>query len=200
VEQQSRYRVEAGATCIDVRISRLEQIFDNRDPAPFRERDLDPELVEYLLGAGEDLASVDPIRIVFWLEMPCRPREIEQAFHAHFEYALERLRRTRGARRRTGQVALVIGILLVIGLISLSQLVGASVPGSLGVGLKEGLVISSWVVLWRPVEILIYDWIPVRHERKIITRIFEAPIEVRSGNVPDGSTHPAAPAPGGKSG
>jgi hypothetical protein len=27
----------------------MEQLFDNRDPAPFGDRDLDPALVEYLL-------------------------------------------------------------------------------------------------------------------------------------------------------
>ena len=52
-----RYRVDAGAHCIDVRLTSIEQLFDNRDPAPFRSRDLDPDLLEYLVAAGEDLLA-----------------------------------------------------------------------------------------------------------------------------------------------
>ncbi|MEO8841077.1 MAG: hypothetical protein ABI704_05865 [Kofleriaceae bacterium] len=69
-------------------------------------------------------------------------------------------------------------------LISLSRLVAAVVPGWLGSGLKEGLVIASWIVMWRPSEILIYDWIPCRHERKVASKLFAAPIQVRSDNGP----------------
>lgn len=49
--EHSRYRVENGEASVDVRIAKIEQLIDNRDPAPFRERDLDPDLVEYLLDA-----------------------------------------------------------------------------------------------------------------------------------------------------
>jgi len=181
----SRYRLEAGVPCVDVKINSIEQLFDNRDPAPFRERDLDPGLAQYLRDAAEDLAEVGAYRVVFWLENPCPPGEIEQAFHAHFENVLERIQRERRRRRRTGQAALSLAVVLVIVLLSLGQLVGKLVPGTLGVGLREGLVISSWVVMWRPIEVLIYDWIPVRHERKVLSKLLAATIDVRIGKPLD---------------
>jgi len=174
-----RYRVEEGVPCIDVKLQNVEQLFDNRDPAPFRERDLDPDLADYLLDAGEDLFAEDKLRVVFWLEKPCPPIEIEEAFRAHFEYAIERVRRLRRRRRRTGQVSLTIGIVLVVALIALSQFVGTTIGGSLGAGLREGLVISCWVVMWRPIETLVYDWIPQRHERQVTEKLLTAPVEVR---------------------
>ena len=167
--------------CVDVKINNIEQLFDNRDPAPFRERDLDPGLAEYLRDAAEDLAEARAYRIVFWLERPCPPGEIEQAFHAHFADVLERIRRERRRRRRTGQAALSLAVVLVFVLLSLAQLVGNLVPGTLGIGLREGLVISSWVVMWRPIEVLIYDWIPVRRERRVLSKLLEASIDVRIG-------------------
>lgn len=179
-----RYRLENGERCIDVRLNGIEQMFDNRDPAPFRERDLDPDLASYLLDAGEDLAGEERIRVVFWIDKPCPPAEIEQAVHMHFEEEIARLRRTRKRRRRTGQVALLLGIVLVIALLSLAQFVARTLPGTLGSGLREGLVIFSWVVLWRPVETLIYDWIPARHDRRIATKLLDAPIEVRGSGAP----------------
>jgi len=180
-----RYRIENGERCIDVRIAQIEQLFDNRDPAPFRERDLDPDLVEYLLAAGDDLVAYRVFRLVFWLEKACQPGEIEGAFHAHFEYELDRLDRRRGRTRRTGQIALVVALVIITGLLALAQLVSSIVPGELGVGLHEGLVISCWVIMWRPVEVLIYDGIPWRRERRVMRRLLEAPIDIRVGKGPE---------------
>ena len=185
VNEHPRYRLEDGKPCVDVRIASLDHMFDNRDPAPFRERDLDPALVEYLVAIGHDVMSRDGFRIVFWIERTCQPGVIESAYRAHFEYALRRLDRRRRRARRAGQIALLLGAVLIIALMSLSQLAVQTVPGSLGAALREGLVISSWVVLWRPVELLIYDWIPVWDERRIMRRLLAAPIEVRAGHGPD---------------
>lgn len=41
-----RYRREEGAVCIDLRLRSERQLFDLRDPAPFRERDLDHAALE----------------------------------------------------------------------------------------------------------------------------------------------------------
>jgi hypothetical protein len=181
----SRYRVENGEPVIDVRVATIDRLFDNRDPAPFRERDLDPDLVEYLLGAAEDLSSRAPsFRIVFWLEKQCTPHEVEAAFRAHFDYEIERLDRARRRQRRTGLVALLLGLIAISVLLAVAQLVGNELQGTIGVGLREGLVISCWVLMWRPVDVLLYEWIPWRRDRKVRARLLAAPLEVRIGEVP----------------
>lgn len=185
VNEHPRYRLEEGKPCVDVRIASLDHLFDNRDPAPFRERDLDPALVEYLQAISHDLPGRDGFRIVFWLERTCQPGVVEAAYRAHFEHALGRLDHRRRRARRAGQIALLFGAGLIILLMSLSQLAVEAVPGSLGAALREGLVISSWVVLWRPVELLIYDWIPVWDERRIMRRLLAAPLDVRAGHGPE---------------
>jgi hypothetical protein len=179
MNEKSRYREEDGEHCVDVRVSSIEQLFDNRDPAPFRERDLDPDLAEYLLDAGEDLADEHRFRIVVWLDQPCRPGEVEQAVRSHFEELIARNKRLRS--RRIGQITLVLAVVLVVVLLAVSQFVETLVPGNIGNGLKEGLVIFSWVVMWRPVETLIYDWIPARRERSIAAKLLGAPIDIRTG-------------------
>lgn len=186
---RSRYRTEGGLPCVDVKMSSIEHFFDKRDPAPFRERDLDPDLSEYLRDSAEDLLHEDRIRLVFWLEKAGGPGEIENAFRVHFEYEIQRLRRSRRRARRTGVISLGIALVLVGVFLFLSQLVGSIVPGSLGTALKEGLVIAGWVVMWRPVEVLIYDWIPSRHERRIMSKLLAAELDVRTPEahtVPDG--------------
>ena len=194
VQEPFRYRVEGGEAVIDVKITNVDQLFDKRDPSPFRERDLDPGLAQYLLDAGEDLIGRGRHRVVFWLDQPCPPGEIEQAYRAHFEDVLGRLRRKRLRQRRTGQLALLLGVLLLSALLSLTKLLEGAWTGSLGTGIREGLVIASWVVMWRPVEVLVYDWIPARHEQKVVAQVLAAPIEVRMGKttIPPSSPPSAA--------
>ena len=184
MSEHSRYRIENGEPVVDLKLPSIENIFDNRDPAPFRDRDLDPDLVEYLISAAEDLVAYPHFHIVFWLDKPCQPNAIEPAFRAHFEYELERIDRSRRRARRTGQVSLMFAVVLIIGLLSVAQLVGRLVQNTIGTGLKEGLTISSWVLMWRPVEVLAYDWIPWRRERKVLRRLLAVQIDVRTGAGP----------------
>lgn len=184
MKESTRYRSEDGVPCIDVKAQRIEQLFDNRDPAPFRERDLDPDLAAYLVDAGGDLAAHEKFAIVFWLEHAARDAALEHAFRAHFEDTIVRSKRQRRRNRRDGTVMLLLGLVLVVVLFTLAQVVGVSVPGSIGAGLREGLLISSWVVLWRPVEILIYGWIPVRQERRVVERLLAATLSVRIAKAP----------------
>lgn len=181
----SRYRDENGESCVDVNAASIEHIFDNRDPAPFRERDLDPDLVEYLIDASEDLVAHKRFRVVFWLDQPCEPREIEQAFRAHFAFEQQRLLRTRRRHRRTGLIALAVALVLFVALLSAAELVQGFVGGSLGATIHEGLVISCWVLLWRPIDLLLYDWIPWRRERNVVRRLVVAAVDVRVGKGPD---------------
>jgi len=180
--EHPRYRVENGVHCVDVRVATLEQLFDNRDPAPFRERDLDPALVEYLFSAAEDLAAHGPFSVVVWSETEIDAGKVEQAYRAHVTYELARLDRMRLRLRRTGQVSLAIAGTLLLVLVSLSPL-AEGIP-VVGRTLREGLTIAGWVVMWRPVQQLVYDLLPLRRDRKLMQRLREAPFDIRRGAPP----------------
>jgi hypothetical protein len=186
-----RYRLEGDRHAIDVRVNAFEQVFDNRDPAPFRERDLDPHLVEYLSAAAEDLVAHGTFKIVFWIQQPCSADEVEQGYRAHMRYELERVERRRNRQRRIGGVALLIGITLLAVLQTLSALLTGYKQRWVHV-IREGFVILSWIVLWRPVEVLLYDWLPIRRERKVIEHLLAAPVEVRNEQGPPPNPNSAA--------
>ena len=188
VTEHSRYRIENGEPIVDLKLASIERIFDTCDPAPFRVRDLDPHLVEFLISAAEDLVSRPTFRIVFWIEKPWEPDEIDQAVRAHFADELERVDRRRRHERRTGKLALLFALVLITVLMSLARLIGSVAPDSIGTGLKEGLLISCWVLMWRPVEILIYDWIPWRRERNVLRKLLSVPIDLRLGKGPEASS------------
>lgn len=185
MSEGARYREEAGVACIDVRAASVERLFDRRDPAPFRERDLDEDLAEYLRGSSEDLASAEKLRVVIWLEEPGDHTVIRDAFKSHFEYELERLARASRRHRKTGLTALALATVLIVVLLSTAKLLTDRVGGELGAALHEVIVITCWVLLWRPIDTLAYEWIPARRERNVLLRLLAAEIEVRSGKGPE---------------
>jgi hypothetical protein len=176
---RSRYRIEAGQPILDVRVATLEQLFDNRDPAPFRDRDLDPELVEYLLDGARDLTGVSPLRIAVWLESPASD-DVPQAVRAHFQHELGRSDRRRREQVRAAWIGLAIAAVVVVVLTALGELVERLVAGTLGTGLREALVISGWVLMWRPLEVLVYDRITWLRDRRILLSIRDAALEVHA--------------------
>ena len=48
--------------------------------------------------------------------------------------------------------------------------------------IQDSLVIGAWVALWRPLEIFLYDWWPIRAEARLFDRLGE--MDVRTVHVP----------------
>ena len=44
--------------------------------------------------------------------------------------------------------------------------------------LRQSLTIAGWVAMWRPMEIYLYDWWPIKRLRRNYSRLSEMPIEV----------------------
>jgi hypothetical protein len=45
------------------------------------------------------------------------------------------------------------------------------IPTPLGSVLREGFLIVGWVANWRPLEIFLYDWRPMRRQLGILTSL-----------------------------
>ena len=177
----SRDRTTSQESILEVRILNVDQIFDNRDPAPFRTRDLDPEFVEYLVDGVRDLGTAAPIGIIVWLEQACPPGQIEGAIQSYFERALAQSHRARREQTRSGGIALAIACLAIVVLTVLGQLVTMAIEGPVGAALQTAMEISGWVFMWRPIEVLVYDGIPVRREQRVLRAIRDARIDVQVG-------------------
>lgn len=178
-----RYRAEDGRFCIDIRLRSSRQLFDGRDPAPFRERDLEDRAVEYLVGAVEELPRDALVKLVFWISdepaPPLSDATIIEAVRAHFQYEVDRLDRQIRQHMRQGQMFLLFGLAVLVIFLTLAELTTRMPAGHLRQIVREGLVITGWVAVWRPIEVLLYDWWPIVEERRVHRRLHEAPIEVR---------------------
>ncbi|MGH7631998.1 MAG: hypothetical protein ACREOF_21900, partial [Gemmatimonadales bacterium] len=84
-----------------------------------------------------------------------------------------------------GRISLVIGLAVLAVFIGVSQLVASRTSGG-GVGgvLRESLLIGGWVAMWRPLEVFLYDWWPIRAEAKLFDRLAAMPVRISYGAAP----------------
>lgn len=184
--QASRNRIEGGKSCVDVRLRTAQHLFDGRDPAPFRERDLDEKAVDYIVGSVEDDSPHNAeIKLVFWIAEPASvqvsPETITEAVRGHFGYELEKLARRTREHRRQGRLTLAIGLSVLTVFLALAEFTTSLPEGHLRPILREGLLITGWVAMWRPLEVLLYDWWPLSRQRRLIERIQRAEVTVVHG-------------------
>lgn len=191
---RARYRVEEGRSCIDLKLRHSGQLFDGRDPAPFRERDLDDDAVDYLLAAAQEIPRKEPLTIVVTISEEPEPRlapdAIVEAVAGHFRYELQRLERRLREHVHRGQMFLGVGLTVLVVFLTLAELTVSLPAGHPREILREGLVITGWVAMWRPLEVLLYDWWPMVDERRLITRVLDALVLIRytAETVPAGGT------------
>lgn len=181
----SRYRVEDGRACIDIRLKTSQQLFDNRDPAPFRERDLDAAAVEYITASAQDIPRATPLRLVLLVtdETPGEaPAEVlVDAVRSHFAYERDQTERRLREHVRRGQFTFLVGACVLVLFITLAELTTALPAGHVRQVLREGLTITGWVAMWRPLDLLLYDWWPMLGARRRFERLRAAEISVRYG-------------------
>ena len=174
-----------GATEIAIRVRTIMQMFNSLDPSPFRERDLDPHTEEFVVGWARELPHGAPFTIAVELppEEAAKPEAagIAEAFANYFRLRAQASERDLRELFRVGWRSLAIGLAVLIVCLVGSQLV-AKMAGNAVVArvLEESLIIVGWVVNWRPLEIYLYDWWPIRRRILLFRRIAAASVTVRS--------------------
>jgi hypothetical protein len=176
----------SGTMEITVRVKTIAQLFNTFDPSPFREKDLDENLVEFVAGWVRELPKDATFTIAVCLpaEEAARPEAagIPEAFTHYFAYRATAAEQELRELFRVGRRFLAIGVTILAVCLGASQAIGAIFPGrALTRILQESLVITGWVANWRPLEIYLYEWIPIRLRIRLYQRIAAAPVTVRAG-------------------
>ena len=172
---------EAGA--IKVYVKELDQLFNSLDPSPFHEKDLDRNAHEYIVSTARELPGREPAVLLVYLEKPegiaDDGRLLADAVRIHFARRAELLRRELRQLLRRGLVSLLIGVTLLV----TSVLAGQAVARRYGYGplatvVRESLLIGGWVAMWRPMEILLYDYWALRREQRIYQRLSRVDVRI----------------------
>jgi hypothetical protein len=164
---------------LDLRLTDLRQLFNSMDPAPFRERDLDPTATDYIVDWANEAPPRAPLGLAIHLAHSAEGDRMlaGEAVHEHFRRRAAAKRLQLRRLLRSGRLSLVIGIAFLGVAIAVGEFLAGLIPQESYAWLvKESLVIGGWVALWRPLEIFLYDWWPLRAEARLYDRLAVMPV------------------------
>jgi hypothetical protein len=181
--EAGRYKREDGKVVIEVAVNTSRQLFNVRDPAPFRARDLDGDFVNYVLSSVQEfpLKTDMKVRIVVREEndQSVDQNVIREAIRAHFLYESRLVQKQIRKRLRIGRFYLVIGLLVLFVCLGIAHLLGSWLSHfGFGKIVGEGFAIIAWVAMWRPVEIVLYDWWPLRELKMYLAKVASTSVEI----------------------
>jgi hypothetical protein len=173
----------SAANAIEIRIEKIAQLFHSLDPFPFREKDLDDDVEEFIVGWARELPPDKPLSIVVHLPdteaSTQEAHELAAALSQYFQYRARVIALDLNELFRVGRRAMAIGLTAL----SLSVITGQTMvnlaPGPIGRFIEESLLIFGWVANWRPIEIFLYDWWPIVRRRNLYQRLSAANVQLR---------------------
>jgi hypothetical protein len=166
---------------IEINLASIEQLFNSMDPSPFHEKDLDRDAEEFLVSWAQEFPRREPITLIIHLDRGPTDRDtqaqVTQAVHHYFAYRARLIRRELTRLLRDGRASLFIGLTFLTACLFTAGLLGEAYRGWNIV--REGLTIAGWVAMWRPMEIYLYDWWPLRRHARILTKMSHMEVQMR---------------------
>ena len=182
-ETDSNDPIPAHSEIIEVHVSELMQLFNSIDPSPFRERDLDPGAEEFIMDWAREAPSSSNLALLVHLdhpgEMPNEPGQLREAIHEFFRNRAGLARRRLSDLLRRGRTSLATGLVALGVSVAAGNLVGSFFSNHFGDIVRESFLIGGWVAMWRPMEILLYDWWPIRAEAALADRLGAMPVRIQ---------------------
>jgi len=168
---------------IELRLRELNQLFDSFDPAPFHEKDLDRDAEQYITSWAREFPRTAPL--VFRLHLPSDQRQfdpegtVQRAMHNYFTYRAGLARLELRHTLQQGRATLLVGVLFLAACMLARELLLRSLGEVEWLRfVEEGLLIVGWVAMWRPLELLLYDWWPIVHQKRIYENLARMRVEV----------------------
>ena len=180
-----------GGEVIEIHLAESKQLFNAIDPAPFREKDLDPKAEEFIVDWARELPATAPLALLVRLDrragLPDEARVLREAISQYFGMRSQVSRQRLKRLFRTGRTSLLIGMLFLAVSFALGEIIESVLGGRrIGELLRESFAIGGWVAMWRPLEIFLYDWWPLRLERKLYDKLSAMPVRVSYADAEGG--------------
>ena len=104
----------AAANAVELRVEKIAQLFHSLDPFPFREKDLDNDVEEFIVGWARELPPDKPLGIV--IDLPeteastSEAHELGAAFAQYFDCRARVIALDLNELFRVGRPAMAIGL------------------------------------------------------------------------------------------
>ncbi len=174
---------------LELHLGDMRQLFNSMDPAPFRERDLDPKASDYIVDWAYEMPKGQPLAMLVRIsQQPVAPGDEALLGDAVCKFYTGRAaakRREVSQLFKVGRISLLIGlafmgVMMLMGEAAYSLFSRAAYASLI----KESLIISGWVALWRPAEIFLHEWWPILAEARLYDRLALMPVTLLGADAP----------------
>jgi hypothetical protein len=179
---------QAGGERIEIHVAALDHLFNAMDPSPLNERDLAPSAEAFIIDWASEAPRDSRLSLVVYIDRPedaaASAAILQDAIRKSFARQSESSRRRLRQMFRRGRVSLVIAVAFLGAMIALGDAAAAALQGRrIAEIVREGFLIGGWVAMWRPLEIFLYDWWPIRAEARLFDRLSTMSVRVTCGGV-----------------
>lgn len=169
---------------IELNLNRLSQLFNSLDPSPFHERDLDRDAEEYIVGSAEEISRHRSFVLLIHLPQDQVPQgsasSLNEAIHNYFAYRKMHERRRLRLLFHDGRLALATGITFLFCCLLVRKFAISFEHNAASEILAEGMLIIGWVAMWRPLEIFLYEWLPIFRRCRILGKLSVMPVIIKA--------------------
>jgi hypothetical protein len=167
---------------IELTLPRPAALFDSAAAPPYGPRNLDRRVHEYFLQHISRLPRRQALRLVLYVpaDETAAAAETFQSLRESCDHLSQAHRRKVRGILREGRFSLLVGLVFLIVVNAVAEGIIAATTGRLMHGIASGLEIFGWVAMWRPAELLLYDWIPVRRQAWFWSRLARMHMESRA--------------------
>jgi len=164
---------------VNMHVHAPEQVFNSLDPSPFWDRDLDRDAAAFIEDEFSDKRSADHWHLNVHVHDGGQfGTDLQRAIENYYGRLASSARRELREHMVLAQVSMLVGITIFLVCMGTRQLVLATFPEP-GHVLDEGLIILAWVALWRPAEVLGYEWVPLFRKRRFYERLARVRVSIR---------------------
>ena len=80
---------------------------------------------------------------------------------------------------KEGRQSLTIGLVFLLACLAVSNAITDRATGTFPSLTRESFTIAGWVAMWRPMQIYLYDWWPLRRRGLVYEKLSRMRVEVR---------------------
>jgi hypothetical protein len=172
-----------GTASVSIHVRDLSQLFNSLDPSPFWDRDLDASAAAFIEDEFSDKRSAETWHLNVHTQAGASlAGDLQRALETYYSRLAASTRRELAEHRRLGYIGLLVGGGAFVLSMALREVL-LRLLGTLPQAIDEGLIILGWIALWRPTEVLAYEWVPLVRKRRLYERLAGVRVAVRSTSV-----------------
>ncbi|MGA1866642.1 MAG: hypothetical protein ACMUFK_04155 [Thermoplasmatota archaeon] len=167
----------SNAFIIKISIKNYSDIFNDLDPAPFKKRDIDPDLRVYIEDSSIDIPLKNKISLQFNAPKHVKDDEKEKkvimGLNTYFQFIIRTFEKDISHGYKKGAIYIACSFILLLSAYYLSSILPSNF---LLVTFMEGLFIGGWVFLWEAIAVFVFKNREIKMKLKRYRRLKEAPV------------------------